>query len=386
MALFDAFRYDGKRVLVVGGATGMGAAAAAAGAGRRRRGRGDGLRRGEAGGRQGHPRQPGRQGLHRRRGGRVRRAGARAVLLRRRGRRDARHREDQLRRSPPPHRPHAGRRHAAARARPSASSPRPPGLGWEANLGRAARSTWTRRTSTRRRRGPSSTAKADYFHSKQAVCAYVAREAFPCSSRASGSTPSAPGRPTPRWPRPTRRCGWGSAPTTARRPGSRPPRRSSRPTRWCSSAATRRRPSRASPDQRRGLHQLRASPSPTRRPPRRPGSCSAGCKARRRLRRSPTRTRRRRTHAADRSARAPVHRGRVSCRWSTSAGAAATSRSRAGPSPAATACAGILLEGGVDWQSVRPDGTLEIDAHYTLETDAGELIEVRSQGLRKATA
>ena len=28
MAPFDAFRYDGKRVLVVGGATGMGAAAA----------------------------------------------------------------------------------------------------------------------------------------------------------------------------------------------------------------------------------------------------------------------------------------------------------------------------------------------------------------------
>ena len=28
MGLFDAFRYDGKRVLVVGGATGMGAAGA----------------------------------------------------------------------------------------------------------------------------------------------------------------------------------------------------------------------------------------------------------------------------------------------------------------------------------------------------------------------
>jgi hypothetical protein len=46
---------------------------------------------------------------------------------------------------------------------------------------------------------------------------------------------------------------------------------------------------------------------------------------------------------------------------------------------------GTLREGGVDWQSVRPDGTLEIDAHYALETDAGELIEVRSAGLRKAT-
>ena len=78
MSMFDAFRYDGKRVLVVGGATGMGAAAARAGAGRRRRGGGHGLRRGEAPGRQGHPRQPGRQGLHRPGGRRVRRAGARA--------------------------------------------------------------------------------------------------------------------------------------------------------------------------------------------------------------------------------------------------------------------------------------------------------------------
>jgi Protein of unknown function (DUF3237) len=46
---------------------------------------------------------------------------------------------------------------------------------------------------------------------------------------------------------------------------------------------------------------------------------------------------------------------------------------------------GVLREGGVDWQSMRPDGTLEIDAHYTLDTDAGELVEVRSQGLRRAT-
>jgi Protein of unknown function (DUF3237) len=46
---------------------------------------------------------------------------------------------------------------------------------------------------------------------------------------------------------------------------------------------------------------------------------------------------------------------------------------------------GTLREGGVDWQSVRPDGTLEIDAHYTLESEGGELVEVRSAGLRKAT-
>ena len=45
MGLFDAFRYDGKRAVVVGGASGMGRGRRRARAGRRRRGRGDGLRR-----------------------------------------------------------------------------------------------------------------------------------------------------------------------------------------------------------------------------------------------------------------------------------------------------------------------------------------------------
>jgi Protein of unknown function (DUF3237) len=45
---------------------------------------------------------------------------------------------------------------------------------------------------------------------------------------------------------------------------------------------------------------------------------------------------------------------------------------------------GTVLEGGLDWQTVRRDGVLEIDAHYTLVTDAGEPVEVRSRGLRKA--
>ena len=38
---------------------------------------------------------------------------------------------------------------------------------------------------------------------------------------------------------------------------------------------------------------------------------------------------------------------------------------------------GTVLDGGVDWQTVRPDGVLEIDAHYTLRTEADEAIEVR---------
>jgi hypothetical protein len=46
--------------------------------------------------------------------------------------------------------------------------------------------------------------------------------------------------------------------------------------------------------------------------------------------------------------------------------------------------AGRVLEGGVDWQRIRPEGVLEIDAHYVLATDAGDFIEVRSTGLRRA--
>ena len=45
---------------------------------------------------------------------------------------------------------------------------------------------------------------------------------------------------------------------------------------------------------------------------------------------------------------------------------------------------GRLLEGGIDWQRTRPDGVLEIDAHYVLVTDDEESIEVRSIGLRRA--
>jgi hypothetical protein len=46
--------------------------------------------------------------------------------------------------------------------------------------------------------------------------------------------------------------------------------------------------------------------------------------------------------------------------------------------------AGRVLEGGVDWQQTRPGGVLEIDAHYVLVTDAGDSVEVRSTGLRRA--
>ncbi|HEY3800125.1 MAG TPA: DUF3237 domain-containing protein [Caulobacteraceae bacterium] len=37
---------------------------------------------------------------------------------------------------------------------------------------------------------------------------------------------------------------------------------------------------------------------------------------------------------------------------------------------------------GADWQTILQDGTIELSAHYALETDAGERIEVTSEGLR----
>jgi hypothetical protein len=44
---------------------------------------------------------------------------------------------------------------------------------------------------------------------------------------------------------------------------------------------------------------------------------------------------------------------------------------------------GEVLEGGVDWQWVRSEGLIEIDAHYALRTDSGSGIEVRSSGVRR---
>ena len=42
------------------------------------------------------------------------------------------------------------------------------------------------------------------------------------------------------------------------------------------------------------------------------------------------------------------------------------------------------MEGGGDWQTVLPDGTIEISAHYVLDIDGQGLVEVRSDGLRHA--
>lgn len=45
---------------------------------------------------------------------------------------------------------------------------------------------------------------------------------------------------------------------------------------------------------------------------------------------------------------------------------------------------GRLLPGGADWQLIRADGFTEVDARYTLETDAGHLIYVTNVGIRHA--
>jgi Protein of unknown function (DUF3237) len=45
---------------------------------------------------------------------------------------------------------------------------------------------------------------------------------------------------------------------------------------------------------------------------------------------------------------------------------------------------GRLLDGGTDWQHVRPDGVVEIRARYLLETEHGERIQVTSDGIRHA--
>jgi hypothetical protein len=46
---------------------------------------------------------------------------------------------------------------------------------------------------------------------------------------------------------------------------------------------------------------------------------------------------------------------------------------------------GRIASGGVDWQSMRSDGVLEIAAHYALSTDDDEMIEVESRGVRVAS-
>ena len=46
---------------------------------------------------------------------------------------------------------------------------------------------------------------------------------------------------------------------------------------------------------------------------------------------------------------------------------------------------GQVIPGGADWQTVRSDGCLEIDARYVLDI-GGDFVEVATMGLRTATS
>ena len=43
---------------------------------------------------------------------------------------------------------------------------------------------------------------------------------------------------------------------------------------------------------------------------------------------------------------------------------------------------GRVLAGGGDWQTIMPDGRLEISAHYILDLDGHGTVEIRSDGVR----
>jgi hypothetical protein len=45
---------------------------------------------------------------------------------------------------------------------------------------------------------------------------------------------------------------------------------------------------------------------------------------------------------------------------------------------------GTVLPGGEDWQLIRSDGVVEVDARYVLQTEAGARIHVRNRGIMKA--
>ena len=46
--------------------------------------------------------------------------------------------------------------------------------------------------------------------------------------------------------------------------------------------------------------------------------------------------------------------------------------------------AGVVLPGGADWQTLHDDGTVSIDAHYSLRLEDGVVIALRSSGVRAA--
>ena len=47
---------------------------------------------------------------------------------------------------------------------------------------------------------------------------------------------------------------------------------------------------------------------------------------------------------------------------------------------------GTLLPGGADWQYLRPDGVMMVEAQYLLRTDYGVIIQVNNRGMRHGPA
>ncbi|SDQ82143.1 DUF3237 domain-containing protein [Flagellimonas zhangzhouensis] len=43
---------------------------------------------------------------------------------------------------------------------------------------------------------------------------------------------------------------------------------------------------------------------------------------------------------------------------------------------------GTILKGGSDWQTLRPDGVTDLEAHYQFKTDDGEIIYIKNTGVR----
>ena len=56
------------------------------------------------------------------------------------------------------------------------------------------------------------------------------------------------------------------------------------------------------------------------------------------------------------------------------------------PAEAGSPFRGRILPVGEDWQWARDDGTLELVAHYVIELDGGDRIEVEAEGLRHGPA
>jgi len=46
---------------------------------------------------------------------------------------------------------------------------------------------------------------------------------------------------------------------------------------------------------------------------------------------------------------------------------------------------GTVVPGGTDWQRILPGGTTELEAHYAIRSDAGDMVEVISRGVRSGS-